>query len=246
MASVGLYAFARGILAYRTAAAVSGIATSSTTSLAAGEVRITGVAEPWPTTPSRPSRAHLRPLPLANRAPPRKRHRHRHRRRALGELPTARPRGHGDGLPARCEVGATPRFAETSGAFDDPPPGLKREPRPRHDRDRGRPRGAQIPALLTVRQPVSSDPAGLGTATTRASGQAAWSGSGRRGSASAGAPVEQLEIREERVEPGDTITVVASAVPYGEMEQMAADGSGEAASPLEDPEIAADLAEVLP
>jgi hypothetical protein len=88
-------------------------------------------------------------------------------------------------------------------------------------------REARIAQLLTVRQPAGGDPSVLG-----GSGFGLSAGAGRR------------RYREARIEPGDLVTVVGRALPFSELADPAeanlVEGTGLAA---DDPEIAGDLAE---
>lgn len=231
----GLAVFARGLLAYRTAAQVSSIACSSTASMAAGEVSLTGTVEPGPTTLV----SRLQSVPCVHYRSRIVRHRGRDTDTVLDEERSVSFRLRDEaGAIVVFPVGATwsiePRFTGGTGVWGDPPPEL--------DLNSGTPmtmtqqdRETQIAALLTVHDPRTGMAATEGTDD----------GFGPSDLVSLGAVAERLEYREERVAPGDTITVIGAAVPYGELPDLAADESGEAASPLDDPEIAADLAEAL-
>jgi hypothetical protein len=231
----GLAVFARGILAYRTAAQVSTIAGSSTASMAAGEVSLTGSVEPGPTTLV----SRLQSVPCVHYRSRIVRHRGRDTDTVLDEERSVSFRLRDEAgavvvFPVGAEWSIEPRFSGGTGVWGDPPPEL--------DLNDGAPmtmtqqdREAQIAALLTVHDPRTGAVASEETDD----------GLGLSGFSSPGAVAERLEYREERVEPGDTITVIGAAVPYGEMADLAVDASGAGASPLDDPEIAADLAEAL-
>jgi len=231
----GLTAFARGILAYRTAAQVSSIAGSSTASMAVGEVSLTGTVEPGPTTLV----SRLQSAPCVYYRSRIMRHRGNDTDTVLDEERSVSfqlrdQAGAAVVFPVGARWSVAPRFTGGTDAWGDPPPDL--------DLNAGaamavtpQDREAQIAALLTVHDPRT------GMAVTEGTDD----GVGLSDLMGSGAVAERMEYREERVEPGDTITAIGAAVPYGELPDLAAAQWGEAGSPLNDPEIAADIAEAL-
>lgn len=232
--AAGLFLLWRGLSGYRTAVTVGDTATSGIASLAAGEVRITGTIEAAEVTLVSP----LQSVPCVW---------YRARVRARGDDDRdlfAEERAVGfrvrdaDGtirvFPAGARIGATTRFAGSSGLMGDAPVGLR--PRsgsafgtaPDADLSTAEAREAAIAALLTVRMPVAED------AAVDDTGVPLGSGGGR-------------EYEEARLEPGDVVTVVGTALPFGHLpDPFGADRMDRAADPLaglDDPLVAAEIAE---
>lgn len=232
----GLVAFGRGLLAYRSASRVSSIASSPIVGMAAGEVRITGTVEAGSTTLISPLQSapcvyfRARVLSQGDRGGA-----------AVGTyfsderavqfsvrdgtgVVRVFPRG------ARWELVA--RLDEHTGLAGEPPPGLlintsgSMVATPR-DRE------AQVAALLTVHDPATG--AGVGGLSLTGSGLSLLGGG-----SGTGLYQDRLAYLEYRVEPGDVVTIVGAAVPFGELPDLAA-GSDAAEEPLLDLEIAADL-----
>lgn len=212
----GLWLFARGLLAYRVGTRVGTIATSPVRGLAAGEVRVSGTVEPGPTVlVSRLQSArcvYYRARVVEDRG--------RYTETVLDEVRSVSFRlrdatGAVQVFPRGAQWVLEPRLDERSGLGDEPPTldpnvGPALEMAPA-DRE------AQIARLLTVH---GADEPG----TSPFEGTV---GTGAR------------HYVEERVEPGDVVTIVATALPFGEL----GDGAGDAdRPPLDDPEIAADVA----
>jgi hypothetical protein len=223
----GLMALWRGLAGHRTSALVEGLSTSRIATLAAGEVRVTGVVE---------TAEVLLRSPLQDRE-------------CVWYRSRVEASGRGDGttfeeergigfrvrdpsgsirvFPRGARVDVPDRFNEATGLTGDPPPGLS--PRrteivmaePAVDRE------AAIAALLTV-QPV--------TPTDAIPGLDGGSGDG-----------DGRRFIEARLEPGDVITVVGTARPFSTLEDPATadalEGSLDPLGALEDPAIAADFAE---
>jgi hypothetical protein len=229
----GLVLLWRGFGGYRTAATVGDTATSSIPSLAAGEVRISGVIEPAEATLVSP----LQGVPCVW---------YRARVRAAGDNDRelfAEERAVGFRLrdaegsirvfPAGARIGAGLRFDERTGFLGDEPAGLNLRtgsaygPGATPAGDPAVDREMAIAALLTVRAPEPPDPA-LGTGRIGA-------GDGRR------------DYEEARLEPGDVVTIVGTALPFGHLpDPFGADRMDRAADPLvglDDPEVAAEVAE---
>lgn len=102
-------------------------------------------------------------------------------------------------------------------------------------------REAQVAALLTVHGAPDPD-ASLFERTVLGSGGAGVGGGLSLGSDLGTAGGGSRHYQERRVEPGDVMTIVGTAVPFADV----GDGvSAPDADPLDDPEIAADLAEAV-
>jgi hypothetical protein len=232
--AAGVYLLWRGMGGYRTAVTLGDTATSSITSLAAGEVRITGTIEPAEVTLVSP----LQSVPCVW---------YRARVKAGGNDDReifAEERAIGfrvrdaDGsirvFPAGARIGAERRFAGQTSFMGDPPAGLN--PRigsafgPVAEPDPETPEGreAAIAALLTVRIPTGEDPVVDDGSDT-------------------GGTSRHREYEEARLEPGDIVTIVGTALPFGHLpDPFGADRLDRAADPLtglDDPEVAAEVAE---
>ncbi len=217
----GLALLFRGMGGYRTASRISDTSTSRIGSIAAGEVRLSGVVEP----------AELILVSLLQSVP------------CVYYRSTVRDDGDDLGdteeraigfrlrdvsgnirvFPRGARIDAPVRFDEATGTLGDEPPGLSMRFGP--SLEVGRPdREAAIADLLRVHAP---EPATFG----RFRAARAEDGRGRR-------------YREARLEPGDVITVVGRALPFGDLpDPVGADiGSGPDAVVAGDPEVAADLA----
>jgi hypothetical protein len=227
----GLNLLWRGFSAYRRAGLIAGTATSTVESLAAGEVRVSGIVEPAEV-------ALVSPLQSARciyyRASVSEANQH-----DSGHTMHAEERAVGFRVrDATGSVRVFPRgalfdvpdcFSESTGPFGDRPVGLQL-------RDGsavavGEPdREAQIAALLTVHRPAAVADAG---SELTLSGMTLGFGQ-REGS---------IRYREARIEPGQRVTVIGRALPFDQLEDP--DGADESAfDPLgvTDPEIAADIA----
>jgi len=226
----GLVLLGRGFGGYRRAGRIADTASSTISSLAAGDVRVSGVVEP----------AELRLVSLLQSEP------------CVYYRSTvdADGRGLGGGLgdddvleersvgfavhdasgsirvfPRGARIEAPVRWEDSTGMLGDEPPGLRwrlgsavvgADP----DRD------AAVAALLTMPATSADDPHPVSVAT--ASGK----GSSRRA------------YRESRLEPGDEITILGQAIPFGDLDDPAnADlgGGGDPEVPGGDAEVAADL-----
>ena len=218
----GLALLVRGMGGYRTASRIADTSTSRIGSIAAGEVRLAGVIEP----------AELILVSLLQSVPC------VYYRSTVDDTDDDLTRGDGHTeeravgfrlrdttgtlriFPRGARIDAPVRFDERTGTLGDEPPGLSM--RTGGSVRVGEPdRDAAIADLLRVHDP--------GPATLRPfSGEAG----GRH------------RYREARLEPGDAITVVGRALPFGDLPDPAgADvGTGNDAADGSDPEVAADLA----
>jgi len=217
----GLALLVRGLGEYRSSVRIGDTSTSTISSLAAGEVRISGIIEP----------AEMTLVSLLQSASC------VYYRATIGRGGEVSPMESGfteersigfcvrdatDSIrvfPRGAHVDAMVRFDDETGAMGDDPPGLAirvggatqlSEPD----------RATAIAELLRVHDPGASD----------------WPPALRGGD-------RHSHYREARLEPGDAVTIVGRAIPFSDLaDPISADYGTEADLP-EDPEIAADLAE---
>lgn len=230
----GVALLIRGFAGYRAAARITGIGTSTISSLAVGEVRVCGVVEPAEVTLVSPLQSvrcvYYR---SAIREPGRDDAAVFDEERAIG-FRVRDTSGTIRVFPQGASFDVPIRFAESSGAFGERPAGLLI--RVGGDTAVGEPsREAQIAALLTV-HPAATMP---GSST----GGAAWNiGGGFAQPAAAAAH----RYSEARIEPGDVVTVVGQVLPFNQLDDPeSADAAGLADAALGqggDPEVGADLA----
>jgi hypothetical protein len=214
----GLTLLARGFGGYRTANRIGDSATSRIASIAAGEVRVLGVVAP----------AEVLLVSALQSAP------------CVYYRSTVRERGNDDlvlteeravGFRVRDETGEVrvfpraarwdvpARFDDRSSVLTGSPAGLYQRTGPAYaaaepDRD------DQVRALLGVDRPDRFE-----RFVAVASGR-------------------DREYQERRLEPGDTVTIVGRAMPFGELDDPAeADLAESDVLPADDPEVAASIAE---
>lgn len=221
----GLVLVVRGLGGYRTALRVADTASSTISSAAAGELRISGVIEPAELTlvsllqsvpcvyyrasigtggdASLPDSAFREERSVGFRV-----------RDATGSLRV---------FPRGARVDAPVRFHDETGLVGDEPPGLA-------IRVGGSTRAADVDRvtaiadLLTVHDPGTS------------AGSSVWR--------ELGGLEGRHEYREARLEPGDTVTIIGLALPFRDLDDPAGADLGLGGSDVEaDPEIAADMAE---
>ncbi len=222
----GLVLLARGFAGYRTAGRIAGIGTSPIAAMAVGEVRVTGTVEPAEVL----LESALQSVPCVYyRSTIRERDGDDGRREVLDEERAV-------GFRVRDATGAVrifprdaawdvpTRFADRSSTLYGEPAGLRLRTGPAYrsalpDRD------ARIAALL------SPSPAAVGA------------GGGALAILGAGTARGERHYAEARIEPGDTVTIVGRALPFGQLVDAAhadeAWGGGVAA---DDPEVAASIA----
>ena len=217
----GLWLLVRGFGGYRTAGRIADTATSTISALAAGEVRVSGIVEP----------AELTLVSLLQSEPC------VYYRASIGTAGD----GIGDGdvveersvgfrvrdasgsvrvFPRGARIDAPVRWEDGTGSLGDEPAGLRwRIGGPfavaEPDRD------DVVAALLTVHPPDSSGrPVGHDDRRDR-------------------------QYQEHRLEPGDAVTIVGDALPFGDLRDPAdADvGGGDPLAAGADPEVLADLAD---
>lgn len=220
----GLVFFARGLMAYRRAQRIAGIGSSSIASIAAGEVRVSGTVEPDALTLVSPLQSETcvyfraRIDETAGRDSRTVYADERavgfRVRDASGSIRIF-PRG------ARWEVPVD--YDDHTGFSGESPPGLRLNAGPTIAGAPEDDREARIAALLTVRPADAGDALGIGA-----------------GSAGAG---ERRRYVEARIAPGDPVTVVGWAVPFGGLDDPAASDELRTmdAALGDDPTLAADL-----
>jgi hypothetical protein len=217
----GLTLLVRGLGEYRSSVRVGDTSTSTISSLAAGEVRISGIIEPAEMTlvsllQSAPCVYYRATIGRGGEVSPVESGFTEERsigfrvRDASGSIRV---------FPRGAHVDAVVRFDDETGAMGDEPPGLAirvggatqlSEPD----------RATAIAELLRVHDPGSSD----------------WPAALRGGD-------RRSHYRETRLEPGDPVTIVGRALPFSDLVDPTSADYGTEADLLDDPEIAADLAE---
>jgi hypothetical protein len=226
----GLWLLARGMGAWQRAGRLADTATSPIRSIAVGEVRLSGRAEPAEL---------LLSAPVTSRAAIYYRARIRPAGEDGGDDPATLTEERAVGFRLRDATGSVRVFAgcatwdvptrlsESDDVFGGPPPGVQLRDGPAiqaasPDRD-------QLVAQLLRVRPFAG---GL-------TGRERFLSGGRR---------PRLSYDEARVEPGDVVTIVGTAMPFEELpDPSGADlgldlGAGGSLAALDDPEIAADLA----
>ena len=220
----GLTALGRGLIDYRSTVRVGDTSTSTISSLAAGEVRISGMVEVAEMTlvsllQSASCVYYRATIGPGGEVSPVESGVDEERsigfrvRDATGSIRV---------FPRGARVDAPVKLNDETGMMGDEPPGLSirtgsatrlAEPD----------RATAIAELLSVRDPGTSD----GPAMLRGRGR----GRGR-------------QYRETRLEPGDAVTIVGRALPFSDLgDPVAADYGTEADLLESDPEVAADLAD---
>ncbi len=221
----GLTLLGRGLAGYRSSARIADTATSRISSLAAGEVRVTGTIEPAEVTLISPLQSrtcvwYRSSIHVSGDDTPDEMDEERgigfRVRDTTGSIRVF-PRG------ARLDV--ADRFDEGDSSFGDPPVGLELREGSPHAATTYVDRETAIAELLTVRQP---EPA-FG-----------------RGLPSMGRDNGSRRYREARLEPGDVVTIVGTALPFGHLEDP--DGAdrldrfGDPLAALDDPVLAGEIA----
>ena len=232
----GLALLVRGLGAYRAAHLVAGIGTSRISTVAAGEVRLVGTVDADVMTLVSP----LQSVPCVY-------YRSRIQEGSGSDAATAFADERAVGFRLRDETGtirvfprdarwdAPLRFDAASDWDGDDPPGLSINPGSSHrpvleDRD------AQVAALLAIRPPA--DLPGDDLAGTPSLFSAAL----RSGGLGSAGP-RRRDYEERRLEPGDVVTILGSALPFGDIDDPAAADRYLPAAVLDDPEVAMNVAE---
>ena len=225
----GLVLLGRGFGGYRDAARISDTSPSRISSIAVGEVLVSGIVEPAELTLVSP----LQSAPCVF---------YRSRIESSGDDDSTvfreeaavgfRVRDDSGDLrvfPRGARFDVPPRFDEGSGALGGSPAGLRLRSGAAygHAEDRE----AQIAALLTVRPAGSGLPGEEGRL------------SGGLGSALLGHASGSRHYKEARIEPGDVVTVMGRALPFDQLDDPDSADVLAPGSPLgDDTEVAADLA----
>jgi hypothetical protein len=217
--AAGLWLLARGLMEHHVSIRVGDTSTSTISSLAAGEARISGVVEAAemtlvsllqsvPCVYYRATIARDGDAPMGNDVVEERSCGFRVRD-ATGSIRV---------FPRGARIDAPLRFDDETGAMGDEPPGLSMRTGGA-TRISEPDRATAIAELLTVREPdVAARPGAM------------------RG-------MDRGVYRETRLEPGDPVTVVGRALPFSDLsDPVAADYGTEADRLDRDPEIAADLA----
>ncbi len=221
----GLMLLVRGLSGYRAGVQIGDTATSRISSLAAGEVRVSGTVEPAEVTLLSPLQSrtcvwyHSRIQAAGDDTP------ELDEERGIG-FRVRDATGSIRVFPRGAHLDVPDRFDEKSGSFGDPPPGLDRRTGSAFASVEAVGREAAIADLLTVHP---ADPAyGHGV------GESDRAGSGSR------------RYREARLEPGDLVTILGTALPFGHLEDP--DGAdrldrfGDPLAALDDPVLAEEIA----
>ena len=218
----GLILLARGLGGYRSLVRVGDTSTSTIASLAAGEVRVSGIVEP----------AELTLVSLLQSVPC------VYYRATVGS--DQERRGLGDGYEEEQSIGF--RIRDATGSLRVFPRGARFDAPVRFEGEADV--SGDEPAGLAIRQGGSTGPAEIDDAAavaallTVAEPGAASDAAGLRGRGG------RRSYRESRLEPGDPVTIVGRALPFSDLADPAWADVGGGSDPLiDDPEIAADLAE---
>ena len=219
--AAGLYFLWRGFGGYRTAMRVSDIATSRIASIAAGEVRLTGVVEPAEVllTSSLQSAACVYYRSTVKDTSGDTDRTVHDEARAVG-FRVRDASGNLRVFPRNAEWDVPPRFEATSSHSEGPAAGLRLRtgsPYQLAEPDRE----ARIADLLTPDLPLDA-----GSPLYGSSGQT------------------DRQYVEARIEPGDTVTIVGRALPFGDLSDPSeADVAGGDVLSSTDAEVAMDIAE---
>ena len=225
----GIWLLVRGMRGYRTATQIGDTSTSRIATLAAGEVQLSGVIEPAELTLV----SALQSVPCVF---------YRSTIGPEGEYPDAmhtfeeeraigfRVRDAGGDVrvfPRGARWDAPPRYDESTGLMGYQPPGLNLRTGPAIS-SAELDRASTIAALTTMPKQPEFDPLViLGGAS---------SSYGRR-------PGQRLRYREERLEPGDAVTIVGRAMPFSDLDDPTEADIAEGSLAADDPEVTGDIAE---
>jgi hypothetical protein len=212
----GLILLYRGFGSYRMGSRITDIATSRIATLAAGEVRVSGVVEPAEVLLT----STLQSVPCVYfRSTVKKQGDDSERtvheeERAVG-FRVRDESGDVRVFPRSANWDVPPRFDDRS-SDDGSPPGLLIRTGPLYQLDD---RESRIADLLTPDRPIDA-------------GSALYGSGGRR------------HFVEARIEPGDTVTIVGRALPFGQLgDPSEANVGGGEVLPADDPEMTMDIAE---
>jgi hypothetical protein len=218
----GLALFVRGLRAYRSRSRVTGIGTSTISSAAAGEIRVSGQARPAGVTLVSPLQSkpclYYRATVVVDNG--RESATVMRRERGVGFFVTDST-GQMRVFPAGAGWELADSFDEKSGIMGDEPPGLAIN------------QGSEVQA-----SEVDRETAAAALLTVHPAEGGGFDGWGLNG-----VPGGRRHYKETLLEPDALVTIVGTAVPFGQVpDPTGADASGGPLAALEDPEIAADLA----
>ncbi len=226
----GLVLLGRGFGGYRDAARISDTSPSRISSIAVGEVLVSGVVEPAELTLVSPLQSATCVFYRSRIESGGDEGSTEFREEAAVGFRVRDDSGFLRVFPRGARFDVPPRFDEATGALGSSPAGLRLRSGAAYGP--GEDREAQIAALLTVRPAGSGLPGDDGRP-----GGGFGSGSLGRGSSS-------RHYREARIEPGDVVTVIGRALPFDQLDDPDAADVLSAGSPsTDDSEVAADLAE---
>jgi hypothetical protein len=215
---VGIAVFVRGLVSYARSSRVTSIATSPAAALAAGEVRLTGRIEPIVSTLVSPLQSRPCVWYRSSIVEAGDREREVLCEERSVEFMLRDSTGTVRIVPRDVRWEVPDAFDESDSMTHEPPPGLAVRTGPSSTVSTDADREAAIASLLTVR-PSAGGPDGV-----------TLDGGPRR------------RYREARLEPGDQVTVLGFALPFGSLPgKPAAEAVFEPAP--EDPTLGADLAE---
>lgn len=219
---VGLVLLARGLGEYRSLVRLADTSTSNIASLAAGEVRVSGVVEP----------AELTLVSLLQSVPC------VYYRSTVGKEPDGR--GTGDGYEEEQSIGF--RIRDATGSLRVFPRGARFDAPVRFEGETDM--SGDAPVVLAMRRGGSTRPAEIDRATAVAELLTVADPNGASGPAVLRERNGRRSYRETRLEPGDPVTIVGRALPFSDLADPTLADSGNGSDLLlDDPEVAADLAE---
>lgn len=227
---VGLGIFVRGLMSYRQGARLGSIATSSTLGMAAGEVRLTGTVEALGITLVSPLQSTPAVWYRSRIVESGRNEIEVFREERSVEFALRDRTGFVRVIPreARWEIPTT--FHESTDLMGDPPPALDRRVGPSSAVAPDDDREAAVARLLTVQPIPTADPGDPGDTGDAGIPVLGTISGGRR-------------YEESRLEPGQVITVVGFALPFGALPgQPDAETVFDSPASL-DPTLAAELAE---
>ena len=235
----GLVTFSRGLVAYRRGLRITGIASSPIASIAAGEVRVSGIVEPDAVTLVSPLQSETCVYFRARiqESSGRDSRTVFSEERAVG-FRVRDASGTIRVFPADARWEVPTDLDASGGLFGGTPAGVRINSGPAMTSAPDDAREAQVRALLTVHDPRAID--GLRNDGGLGSGLGIGSGFG----GGIGAALARRTYMESRIGLGDPVTVIGWAVPFGTLDDPGAADSygGVDAALADDPAIAADLA----
>jgi hypothetical protein len=229
----GLVLLGRGLFDWRRGTHVAAIAPSQVESVAAGEATLVGTVEPGPITLVSP----LQSRPCVYYRARVREERGDDRRTILAEergvgFLLRDPTGVIPVLPRRARWECPVRWEDRTGWNGDEPAGLAPNAGP-----------AIVPAVVDREQAIA-DLLTVRPAATDLPGEDEHGSLLGRGSASIGLDVggRRRAYEERRIEPGDTVTVIGTVLPFGDVPDPVTADRWDPTAALDDPEVAASIA----